>query len=184
MKKVVLSLMVCLSLFSCTNNEGDHKDAEAGKEAKAKGSQYFGEKITADGAVPTDSLKSMMGDDTLLNCKLIGIDFTDCSDFLFAVQFDKCVLDYSFFLKKNLKKTFFLDCSIREANFSESNLTDARFQGCDLHQTVFERTNLHSVDFRTASNYSINPEANNIRKARFSYPAVLGLLDKYGIIVV
>ena len=119
-----------------------------------------------------------------VNCKLIGIDFTDCSDFLFAVQFDKCVLDYSFFLKKNLKKTFFLDCSIREANFSESNLTDARFQGCDLHQTVFERTNLHSVDFRTASNYSINPEANNIRKARFSYPAVLGLLDKYGIIVV
>ncbi len=115
------------------------------------------------------------------NSKLLVTDFTDCSDFLFAVRFGQCVLDYAFFIRKNLKKTVFDQCSVREANFSESNLAEASFLQCDLHQTVFERTDLRGADFRTAFNYSINPTANNLRKARFSYPSVLGLLDSFGV---
>jgi len=34
---------------------------------------------------------------------------------------------------------------------------------------------------RTAFNYSLNPELNKIKKAKFSLPAVVGLLDKYDI---
>jgi hypothetical protein len=34
---------------------------------------------------------------------------------------------------------------------------------------------------RTSFNYSINPELNRIKKAKFSMPAVVGLLDKYDI---
>ncbi len=30
-------------------------------------------------------------------------------------------------------------------------------------------------------NYSINPEMNKIKKAKFSMPGVIGLLDKYDI---
>jgi len=39
----------------------------------------------------------------------------------------------------------------------------------------------NGVDFRTAFNYSFDPEINKIRKARFSYPGVCGLLQKYNI---
>jgi len=38
---------------------------------------------------------------------------------------------------------------------------------------------LENADLRTSYNYSIDPDANRIRKAKFSLPAVIGLLDKY-----
>ena len=41
--------------------------------------------------------------------------------------------------------------------------------------------NLEKADFRTAAHYSINPENNKIKKAKFAMPWVLGLLDKYNI---
>ena len=34
-----------------------------------------------------------------------------------------------------------------------------------------------------AFNFSINPEINNLKKARFSTQNIVGLLDKYKIIV-
>jgi hypothetical protein len=45
----------------------------------------------------------------------------------------------------------------------------------------FENTNLEKADFGTAYNYSINPNLNRIKKAKFSLPAVTGLLDQYDI---
>ncbi len=116
-----------------------------------------------------------------VNCKLIGIDFSLCKEFLFSVKFHKCQLDYAVFLKMNLKKTSFHECVIREASFIESNLTGASFPDCDLSRTIFEMSNLGGTDFRTAYNYSINPDTNIIKGAKFSYPAVLGLMDKYEI---
>jgi hypothetical protein len=46
---------------------------------------------------------------------------------------------------------------------------------------VFNQSNLEKVDFRTSKNYAIDPENNRIKRAKFSYPDVLGLLDKYDI---
>jgi fluoroquinolone resistance protein len=40
---------------------------------------------------------------------------------------------------------------------------------------------LEKADFRTAYNYSIDPEKNRIKKAKFSIFGVTGLLDKYDI---
>jgi hypothetical protein len=40
---------------------------------------------------------------------------------------------------------------------------------------------LEKADFRTAFNYSINPETNRIKKAKFSKEGLNGLLDKYDI---
>lgn len=47
--------------------------------------------------------------------------------------------------------------------------------------SVFSRTILKEADFLTASNYIIDPELNNIRKAKFSLSSVAGLLNKYDI---
>jgi len=50
-----------------------------------------------------------------------------------------------------------------------------------LTGAMFESTNLEKADFRSSFHYSINPEINKIKKAKFSLPAVIGLLDKYQI---
>ncbi len=73
MKKIILPLVTISLLVSCANNElKEAKTDEAKTEASAKSPQFFGEKITEDGATPSDSLKTMMGDKTELNCKLSG----------------------------------------------------------------------------------------------------------------
>jgi len=72
MKKLFLLAMPFAVLVACNNaSTPETKTTAAETEAKA-GPQYFGEKITADGAKPTDSLKNMMGDQKEMTCKLTG----------------------------------------------------------------------------------------------------------------
>jgi len=72
-------------------------------------------------------------------------------------------------------------CDLQEADFVEADLSKSLFIESDLNGAVFENTNLEKADFRTATNYSIDPEINRIKKARFSVPDVIGLLDKLDI---
>jgi uncharacterized protein YjbI with pentapeptide repeats len=112
---------------------------------------------------------------------LIGINFDHCSDFLFAADFQNCVLDYASFFRKKMKKAKFTECSLKEADFTGVDLAMAVFSNCDLSRAVFHESNLEKVDFRTAANYSFDPEANKIKKAKFSLSGVPGLLGKYNI---
>ncbi|WP_205503619.1 pentapeptide repeat-containing protein [Rufibacter psychrotolerans] len=115
------------------------------------------------------------------DCKLVGVDFGACHDFLLSMQFKGCSLDYAYFGRKNLRKTIFEGCSIKEANFTETDLAQAAFRDCDLDRTVFQRTNLEKADFRTAYHYTLDPELNRVRKAKFSAQGALGLLAKYDL---
>ena len=76
---------------------------------------------------------------------------------------------------------FFNDCLLKEVDFSETSLMSAVFKNCDLSGTIFNRTFLENADFRTANNFSIDPENNSIRKAKFSIMGSIGLLNKYDI---
>jgi uncharacterized protein YjbI with pentapeptide repeats len=114
-------------------------------------------------------------------CKLIGNHFENCSDFLFAVNFKNCTLDYSTFFRKKMKKTKFENCSLKEVDFTETDLSDAEFNSCDLLRAVFINSNLEKTDFRTAINFSIDPDKNKIRKARFATSGLAGLLGKYNL---
>ena len=115
------------------------------------------------------------------NCKLLGLHLEQCSEFLFAVEFENCTINLCSFYKLKLKKTIFKSSTLTEADFTEADLTSAVFDNCDLSKTTFDNTILEKTDFRTSHNYSIDPDTNKIRKARFSYPGVLGLLGKYDI---
>lgn len=117
------------------------------------------------------------------NCKLLGLQFDTCNEMLFEVQFEHCIINLAIFFKRKLKNTRFIHCSLTEADFSEADLSNAIFEYCDLSGAVFDNTILEKADFCTANNYSIDPEKNKIKKARFSLPAVIGLLDKYDIII-
>lgn len=118
-----------------------------------------------------------------VNCKLLGVLFSDCRKFMLDLDFDRCILKLSLFAGLKLKNTRFINCDLQEADFSEADLSGAKFDGSDLLQTIFFHTNLETADFRSAFNYSINPETNRLRKARFSIPGVTGLLDTYGILI-
>jgi len=115
------------------------------------------------------------------NCKMLGLRFDECNDFGLSVSFDRCILDHSSFYQAKLKKTVFKDTQLHEADFTEADLSASVWNGCDLAGAVFDRTLLEKADFRTAYNYSIDPEHNRIKKAKFSLPAVTGLLHKYNI---
>lgn len=109
-------------------------------------------------------------------CKITGVDFSYCNDFLFAVSFYSCMLDYASFQKKKMKQTVFRDCSLKEAHFSNCDLTGAVFSGCDLTEVLFQDNNLEKADFSSARNFIINPAQNKMKKAKFSYSGLPGLL--------
>ena len=91
------------------------------------------------------------------------------------------MLQLSSFYKLKIKKTIFKSTKLEEVDFTETDLSGSVFENCDLHKTIFQQTILQKTDFRTAINYSINPEENNIKKAKFSLPDVVGLLNNYDI---
>jgi len=120
-------------------------------------------------------------DVTFLNCKLLGVRFDECNEFLLSVHFENCMLKFSSFHKLKLKQTRFQTCNLQEVDLAEADLTGSVFETCDLQRTLFEHTNLEKVDFRSSFNYAFDPEKNRIKKAKFSHEGVLGLLDKYDI---
>lgn len=115
------------------------------------------------------------------NCKLLGMQFCDCRKLLLEFEFESCLLKLSVFNKLVIKNTRFTDCNLQEADFTGTDLTGTVFTNCDLMRATFEHTTLEEADLRSAYNFSINPETNRIRKARFSLTGVTGLLDVYGI---
>ena len=115
------------------------------------------------------------------NCKLMGLRFEDCNTFLFAVSFTNCLLNLSTFYKLKLKNTVFTNCSLQQVDFTEADLNSAVFNNCDLLHATFDNTILEKADLRTAINFSIDPERNKLKKAKFSTASLAGLLDKYDL---
>ncbi len=118
-----------------------------------------------------------------MDCKLLGLRFDTCDNFLISFSFENCILNYASFYKLKIKETKFKNCEIKEVEFVEADLTSSLFDNCNFDRVVFDRTKLEKSDFRTSYNYSIDPEENNIKKAKFSSSGLSGLLDKYNIIV-
>jgi uncharacterized protein YjbI with pentapeptide repeats len=73
---------------------------------------------------------------------------------------------------------------LQETDFTETDLSASLFDNCDLQRAIFHKTMLEKTDFCTSFHFSIDPENNRIKKARFSIIGVVGLLDKYGIEIV
>jgi uncharacterized protein YjbI with pentapeptide repeats len=124
-----------------------------------------------------------LNDVKFFDCKMMGINYEPCSEYLFTVAFDNCVLNFSSFYKRALKKTLFKNCIIREADFVDADCTGAVFDNCDLEGSKFENTNLEKADLRTAHGFIINPEKNRIKKARFELAGLPGLLARYDIVI-
>lgn len=126
---------------------------------------------------------SLLQDVQFRSCKLLGVQFSECKGFLLKLDFEECMLKLALFSQLKLKNIRFKNCDLQEADFTETDLTGAIFEECDLLRTTFLKSNLEQADLRSAFNYSIDPESNRLKKARFLIPQVIGLLDRYDIII-
>ena len=128
-------------------------------------------------------IKTAFRDVRFLSCKILGVHFETCNSFLFSVSFDKCILDLSSFCKLKMKKTRITQSSLHEVDFTETDLSEGAFDGSDFSRAIFENTNLGKADFRSSFGFSIDPSRNRMKKAKFSMEGVVGLLDKYDIVI-
>jgi len=126
-------------------------------------------------------VKTGFGEVKFKDCKMLGLRFDTCNKFGFSIQVDNCNLDNSSFYQAKLIKTVFKNAQLREMDFTESDLTGSVFDNCDLSGTLFENTDIEKADFRTSYNFSIDPNINRVKKAKFSLYGLPGLLNKYDI---
>lgn len=88
------------------------------------------------------------------------------------------------FFNLEMSGTTFSRCEMSECDFGECKLTEADFSGLDLTKCRFQGCDLTKASFVEAVNYVVDPNLNQIKGAKFSYPGVLGLLEGYGVEVV
>lgn len=117
------------------------------------------------------------------DCKMLGLRLDTCEPFGLTFSFDNCQLNHASFYKLKIRKTLFKNCQLQETDFAEADLTEVVFDNCDLLLASFDRTQLGKADFRTAYNYTIDPENNTIKKAKFAIWGIPGLLHKYDIVI-
>lgn len=117
------------------------------------------------------------------HCKLVGLNFADCSKFGFLPEFEDCLLESTVFCANNLRKCRFSGCVVRNCDFMESDLRETVFDGSSLEGTVFQKCNLEKADFRAAFSYAIDPVNNRLAKARFTLPEAQSFLGFLGIVV-
>lgn len=126
-------------------------------------------------------VKTVFRDVKFTGCKMQGLFFDSCDGFGLAFSFDNCLLSHSSFYQTKIKKTVFQSSKLIGVDFTGCDLTGSSFKDCELTNAKFETTIADRCDFREAHGYSIDPEQNRIRKARFSITGLAGLLDKYDI---
>lgn len=85
------------------------------------------------------------------------------------------------FSSLKMKRTDFLGSKVKECHFNDTFLVEADFRECDLQGSLFHHADLSKADFRDAKNYSIDPQLNFLKKARFSVPDALSLLNFFDI---
>ncbi len=120
---------------------------------------------------------------TFYDCKLLGLNFSGAIDFALELHFENCLLDYASFDRKKINKSTFKNCRIHSANFTQADLSKCTFTDCDLFESLFDTTNLSTVDFTSCKNFLIDPELNNIKKAKFLRQDLENLLYRHDIIV-
>jgi uncharacterized protein YjbI with pentapeptide repeats len=114
-----------------------------------------------------------------MDCKMLGLPFDAVNPFLFEASFHNCDLSYTVFTGARLKAFRFEHCIMHEADFSGADLSNAALDHCDLAGALFMGTNLEKADFSSAFNFTIDPEKNKMKKAKFSAVGLEGLLAKY-----
>ena len=115
------------------------------------------------------------------DCKIVGAEFYKCEKRFFFINSKNCLILYSNFSDLNMKRASFQQSKIKESFFTATCLSEADFTHTDLQGTIFHQSDLSKADFRNAINYIIDPQTNKVKKGKFSFPEVTGLLHGFEI---
>ena len=75
-------------------------------------------------------------DAQFVSCKALGVLWQECSELLFAINFEKCQLDFSSFYQMNLKNSRFTECSLKDVDFASANAVGVVFENCELTNAI------------------------------------------------
>lgn len=139
--------------------------------------RYIGCVLSA--TTPTDS---HFVETSFSNSKVIGMDWTKAQR-LQDISFDNCQINYSNFRLLKLQKIKIINCEAKETDFTEADLSEGNFTNTDFEKSLFLNTNLSKANFLNAKNYYIDVRCNNIKKAHFSTPEAISLLDSLNIVL-
>ena len=116
-------------------------------------------------------------------CKMIGIAWDEAS-VPFSITCTDSNISYSSFYGMKLKKMKIHKCIAHDVNFSEADMQSSSFMHSDLKDSFFINTNLLKANFENAINYNgIDVSSKKIKKAIFSMPEALILLNNFDIIL-
>ena len=96
-------------------------------------------------------------------------------------QFYNSIISHSSFYDLELQELVIEACIAHDVDFREADLRRANFKLTDFEKSQFIHTNLSAADFTEAHSYSIDPTQNDIKKAKFSLPDAIHLLDGFDI---
>jgi fluoroquinolone resistance protein len=116
------------------------------------------------------------------HCKTMGIDWTK-TQLIRDLKFTDSQLNFSNFRMLKMPLIKITNCEVKESDFTEADLSKGEFKNTDFEKTRFFKTNLAGADFKSARNYTIDIQNNTIKKAKFSYPEALSLLNSLDIII-
>jgi fluoroquinolone resistance protein len=122
------------------------------------------------------------------NSQVIGVDWTQTAwaknKFIVfkPVDFIDCVLNHSTFSGLKMKQIQIVRCIAHDVSFEEADLTQADCTFTDFNSSRFMHTNLTEANFTSATNYSIAPQLNVLKKTKFSLPEAMALL--YGLDII
>ncbi len=114
---------------------------------------------------------------------MLGLHFENCNKFALAMNFENCNLSNSCFYETKLQNTIFINVKFHEVDLVCSDFSGSTFENCDFKYSIFDNTIIEKADFRTSFNFYIDPDKNRIKKAKFSLNGVMGLLEKYDIVI-
>ena len=116
------------------------------------------------------------------NSKVIGFDWTK-TQHIQEICFENCQINYSNFRMLKLSKIKMVNCEAKEVDFTETDLSDGVFTNTDFERSIFSKTNLVKANFKGARNYYIDVRSNTVKKAHFSLPEALSLLDSLDVVI-
>jgi fluoroquinolone resistance protein len=115
------------------------------------------------------------------SCKIMGINFSECSPAGFSSAFRHCTISNVVFDGLALKRTKIIGCRLTDCDLLSCDFREADFSETEFQRVAVNNCNLEKADLRTARGYAIDPAANKVRGARFSLPEAQSFLPFLGI---
>ncbi|WP_315066564.1 pentapeptide repeat-containing protein [uncultured Clostridium sp.] len=95
----------------------------------------------------------------------------------------ECFFKYNNFILMKLNKVKFSSSKFQESLFENCDLIEADFKDTRFESTQFIQCNMEKADFRGAHGYVIDIQSNKLKKAKFSFPEVINLLNSIDIVI-